>query len=283
MKPGACGRLGLLLAACAPLPAVAHSGLPAAGAGVSLEQAPIWMAQALFAAAWLAYTGGSVRQRPRSGPRLAFHTTMLIAGLALFGPLDTLAERGAAWHMVQHMLLIAVVAPLAVMARPLPQWRALLGAPADALWRRLHRLSRHPLRCALLHAAAIWFWHAPAPYIAAVQIPAWHVLEHACFLFTGWLFWWSVLRPGRAGVLSAALALLFTVMHTGLLGALLTFSSAPLYHSGPAALADQQLAGLVMWIPGGLIYLAAAAWAAWRWLGTLDASEPLRMADAGAR
>jgi len=272
----------MLLAAMAPTLAAAHSGLPA-GASGSFAQAPVWLAQFLFTMAWLAYAGGAIRQGPRFGPHLAFHTTMLTAGLALFGPLDTLAQDSTAWHMGQHMLLIVVVAPLAVLARPLPQWRALLGAQVDVLWRRLHRLSRDPLRCALLHAAAIWFWHAPGPYIAAVQTPAWHVLEHASFLFSGWLFWWSVLRPGRAGVLPAALALLFTVMHTGLLGALLSFASAPLYASGPAALADQQLAGLVMWIPGGLVYLLAAVWAAWRWLDTLVAVQPARcvtMSDA---
>jgi cytochrome c oxidase assembly factor CtaG len=251
-----------VIAAMPSGPALAHAGGPGAG----FEQAPVWLAQALLALAWSVYFWGAVRRRPQPGPRLAFHAAMAIAALALFGPLDTLAERSSAWHMVQHMLLIGVVAPLAVLGRPLAQWRALLGATADALWRRLHRLSRHPLRCATLHAAAIWFWHAPGPYIAAVQNPGWHVLEHACFLFTGWLFWWSVLRPSRNGVLPAAAALLFTVMHTGLLGALLSFASVPLFHSGPAALADQQLAGLVMWIPGGLIYLLAAAWSAWRWL-----------------
>lgn len=249
-------------------PALAH----AIGFGdrFNIEQAPVWLAQAVLLLAWLTYTWGARRKRPPPGPRLAFHTAMGIAALALFGPLDTLAERSSAWHMGQHMLLIVVVAPLAVLARPLPQWRALIGPPADVLWRRLHRLSRYPIGCALLHAAAIWFWHAPGPYIAAVQNPAWHVLEHACFLFSGWLFWWAVLRPSRAGVLPAALALLFTVMHTGLLGALLSFASVPLYDTGSAALADQQLAGLVMWIPGGLIYLLAAAWAAGRWLQTLE-------------
>jgi cytochrome c oxidase assembly factor CtaG len=258
-----------LATAMVPSPALAH----AVGVGDSggIEQAPVWLAQALLGLAWLTYTWGAKRKRPQGGPHLAFHTAMGIAALALFGPLDTLAERSSAWHMGQHMLLIVVVAPLAVLARPLPQWRALIGPPADALWRRLHRLSRYPMGSALLHAAAIWFWHAPGPYVAAVQNPAWHVLEHASFLFSGWLFWWSVLRPSRAGVLPAALALLFTVMHTGLLGALLSFASVPLYHSGPAALADQQLAGLVMWVPGGLIYLLAAAWAAWRWLQAQEA------------
>jgi putative membrane protein len=126
---------------------------------------------------------------------------MLIAGLALFGPLDTLAERSAAWHMVQHMLLIVVVAPLAVLARPLPQWRALLGAPADALWRPAPAQPppdalRAAARRGHLVLACARTLHRRCPD------PAWHVLEHACFLFTGWLFWWSVLRPGRAGVLS---------------------------------------------------------------------------------
>jgi len=286
MKPGICGKPYLLLAAGLPALAEAHSGVPTAGAEGALALAPVWLAQALFVMAWLAYTGGAIRQPPRFGTRLAFHSAMLITGLAMFGPIDAMAESSTAWHMVQHMLLIGVVAPLAVLARPLPQWRALLGPPADAMWRGLHRLSRHPMRCALLHAAAIWIWHAPGPYIAAVQVPAWHVLEHACFLFSGWLFWWSVLRPSRAGALPAAMALLFTVMHTGLLGALLSFASAPLYASGPnvtAALADQQLAGLVMWVPGGLIYLTAAAWAAWRWLGRLDMSATMTMADASAR
>jgi cytochrome c oxidase assembly factor CtaG len=171
--------------------------------------------------------------------------------------------------MVQHMLLMVVVAPLLVLARPLPQWRAVLGARADALWRPLHRFSRHPMACALLHAAAIWFWHAPGPYVAALASPLWHVVEHACFLFSGWLFWWSVLRPGRTGALPAAGALLFTVMHTGLLGALLAFSRAPLYSDAPSALADQQLAGLVMWVPGGLVYLLVAVWAAARWLSAM--------------
>ncbi|MDP1671921.1 MAG: cytochrome c oxidase assembly protein, partial [Burkholderiales bacterium] len=192
MTPVACGGLGImLLVAGVPALALAHSGLPTAGAEGSYEQAPVWLAQALFALAWLAYIIGAIRRQPRFGPHLAFHTTMLISGLTLFGPLDTLAVRGAAWHMVQHMLLIVVVAPMAVLSRPLPQWRAAMGAAVDALWRLLHRISRHPLHCALLHAAAIWFWHAPVPYIAAVQTPAWHVLEHASFLFSGWLFWWS--------------------------------------------------------------------------------------------
>jgi cytochrome c oxidase assembly factor CtaG len=237
-----------------------------------MEQLPVWITQALFVLVWGLYIGGGARRRPPLGPRLCFHSAMLVMGVALFGPLDGLAETSAAWHMVQHMLLMVVVAPLLVLARPLPQWRAVLGARVDAVWRTLHRLSRHPMACALLHAVAIWFWHAPGPYIAALESPLWHVVEHACFLFTGWLFWWSVLRPGRAAALSAAGALLFTVMHTGMLGALLVFARVPLYSGAESALAEQQMAGLVMWVPGGLVYLLAAVWAASRWLGAQEAS-----------
>ncbi len=262
--PWACA----LLMAAWPGVSFAHSDLSHSG---GFEQAPVWFAQAVFAVAWLGYGAGALAHRPRSGPCLAFQLAMLIAGLALFGPLDELAERNTAWHMGQHMLLIVVVAPLLVLARPLPQWRAVLGPRADAVWRPLHRLSRRPMVCALLHAAAIWFWHAPGPYIAAVQTPLWHVLEHASFLWSGWLFWWSVLRPGRLGALPAAGALLFTVMHTGLLGALLSFANVPLYSTGVTALADQQLAGLVMWVPGGSVYLLAVVWAAWHALASQEA------------
>ena len=179
-----------------PAASLAHSVLPLTG---GFEQAPVWFAQALFLLAWLGYVrgckAGAVLHQPHSGQRRLFHVAMLIAGLALFGPLDELAERSTAWHMGQHMLLIVVVAPMLVLARPLAQWRAVLGPTADVVWRPLHQLSRRPMLCALLHAAAIWFWHAPGPYIAAVQTPLWHVLEQACFLLSGWLFWWRCCAP----------------------------------------------------------------------------------------
>ncbi|MBA4265172.1 MAG: hypothetical protein C0453_08835 [Comamonadaceae bacterium] len=256
--------VALVLLCAWPAAGMAH------GVQGGIEQAPVWFTQVLFLVAWFTYALGAARQQPRFGPRLALHSAMLIAGLSLFGPLDEWSESSAAWHMVQHMLLMVVVAPLLVLARPLPQWRAVLGARADVAWRGLHRLSRRPMTCALLHALAIWFWHLPGPYMAALASPLWHVIEHACFLLSGWLFWWSVLRPGRAGTLAAAGALLFTVLHTGMLGALLVFAHLPLYSVAQSALADQQMAGLVMWVPGGLVYLLVAVWAGARWLGSLE-------------
>lgn len=263
-----------IAAGLAPALANAHS-VPTTGGSLA-EVAPLWLAQGVFAVSWLAYVAGALRQRPPVPRQLAFHTAMLVAGLALFGPLDDWAQTSTALHMVQHMLLLVVVAPLAVLARPLPQWRVVAGTLLDGCWRAVLRLARRPMTCALLQAAAIWLWHAPVFYMAAVEHTGWHVLEHACFLLSGWLFWWSVLRPGRSGALQAALALLFTVMHTGLLGALLTFARAPLYGGESRELWDQQLAGLVMWIPAGMVYLLATGWAGYRWI-----SGPLEDVAAG--
>jgi cytochrome c oxidase assembly factor CtaG len=254
-------RAALVAAAlAAPLAAAAHTD----SAGDVVATAPIWLSQALYATAWIGYAAGAARLRPPLARRLTLHAAMLIAGIALFGPFDAWAASSTAMHMVQHMLLIAVVAPLAVLAAPLAQWRVVLGPALDPLWRMLLRCSRYPMVCAALHAAAIWIWHAPRPYMVAVLDPGWHVIEHACFLFSAWLFWWSVLRSGRRGALQAMLALLFTLMHTGLLGALLTFAREPLYGLESRALWDQQLAGLVMWVPGGAAYLAGVAWVLWR-------------------
>jgi len=259
-------RVALRLAAStlvmAAGPAAAHGNV-FTGEGA---HAPIWASQAVFVAAWFGYMLGAIRRRPEPQRRALFHGAMLVAGLALFGPFDDMAGSSTAWHMTQHMLLIVVVAPLAVLARPLPQWRAFAGRAVDTVWRGVQRVTRRPMACALLHAAAIWIWHAPQPYMAAVMFNGWHVLEHASFLFTAWLFWWSVLRPGTAGALQATLALLFTVMHTGLLGALLTFAPVVLYAGESRELWDQQLAGLVMWIPGGAVYLLAAVWVGYQWL-----------------
>lgn len=240
-----------------------------------LESWVLGAAQLLFGCTWIAYGLGAGRRRPTPARRLMFHTMMSIAALTLFGPFDSWAADSTALHMVQHMLLIVVVAPMAVFARPLPQWRASLGARLDPLWRAAMRITRDPLTCAGAHAAAVWIWHAPVPYMVAVTHLGWHLVEHACFVGSAGLFWWSVLRSGRHAAGRAMVALLITLMHTGLLGALLTFAREPLYWRESRDLQDQQLAGLVMWVPGSAAYLLAAAYVAWRWL---DASPVARRA-----
>jgi putative membrane protein len=253
--------LGLLVMAWLfPTAAGAHGET-----GHGMQPLATWIAQACVLLAWMMYAIGAWRRPPTGGLRILFHGTMALAVITLFGPLDAWAYASTAWHMMQHMLIMVVVAPLWVLAQPLPQWRAATGRRFDALWRLPVRASRYPMACAALHALAIWGWHAPVPYMLAVQNPAWHVLEHASFLLTAVLFWWSVLRAGRTKTLEAMLALLLTLSHTGMLGALLTFARAPLYHAESTQLWDQQLAGLVMWIPGSLVYLLAIGWVARHW------------------
>lgn len=261
--------IAVLLLAAAPAAARAHSAWDTG----ALSHLPVWFAQGLLLAAWLLYLPGAARVRPRPAERAAFHAAMAVAGVALFGPFDDWAASSTAMHMVQHMLLMVVAAPLWVLARPLPQWRSALGRAGDWWWFPLLRAGRHPMACAAAHALAIWVWHLPGPYMAAVENNWWHVAEHASFAFTAWLFWWSVLRARPGSELQAALALLFTLMHTGLLGALLTFAHAPLYYRESRELWDQQLAGLAMWVPGGAAYLAAVAWCGQRWLARLQRAD----------
>jgi cytochrome c oxidase assembly factor CtaG len=172
--------------------------------------------------------------------------------------------------------MMAVAAPLLVVARPLatmfwalPQgWRGPLGGatrlPAlRALWRVL----TNPLAATILHGAALWAWHLPALFNAALDSEALHWLQHVSFFGTGLFFWWAILngRLRERGYGAAIFYLFATALHSGFLGILLTFAPAPLYAGQDAAAAwgltrleDQQLAGLIMWVPAGLVYAAAA-------------------------
>ena len=224
---------------------------------------------ALLLLFWGGYLLGSLRRPPRRGHGALFHATALVCALALFGPLDDWAKTSTAAHMVQHMLLIVVVAPLWVLSRPLQQLAVGAGRLFTAPWKAVLPLVRRPMTAAYLHAAAIWFWHTPRFYMVAVENPWWHALEHACFLVTAGLFWWAVLKSSAARAPWALLAVLFTLMHTGFLGAILTFANAPMYGEA-RGLDDQHLAGLIMWVAGGVPYLLASGWIAHRWFRQLQ-------------
>lgn len=229
------------------------------------ERLPLLLAALLLGAAWLLYLIGCRRVPAHGREALWLHLAMLVALLAVFGPLDDWAETSTSLHMLQHMLFIIVIAPLWALARPLPQWRAAAGRWLQPLYHGVLRCGRYPLALAVLHGAVIWAWHSPQLYRLALEDPWWHAIEHACFLLSAWLLWWSCLRANPRQVPQALMAILLTLMHTGLLGALLTFGNRPFYGES-RELADQQLAGLLMWVPGGLVYLAGAAWITWRWL-----------------
>ena len=218
---------------------------------------------------WGGYLRGSLCRQPPRDSSILFHTGVLVCAFALFGPLDDWAKTSTAAHMVQHMLLMVVVAPLWVLSRPLAQLAIGTGRLFAAPWNAVLPLVRRPMATAYLHAAAIWFWHTPYFYRVAVDNPWWHAVEHACFLLTAGLFWWAVLKSSSRRAPWAFLAVLFTLMHTGFLGAILTFAGAPMYGEA-RGLDDQQLAGLIMWVVGGVPYLLASGWIAHRFYRQLQ-------------
>jgi cytochrome c oxidase assembly factor CtaG len=207
-----------------------------------------------------------------------FAGALLALGIALVSPLDAVAGSLASAHMIQHVLLLLVAAPLLALSAPLGT--LLRGSPlvarrAAGRWRRRLRLTRanlrplrHPATVWLLHVGTLWFWHAAVPYDAALRSPALHIVEHATFLGTAWLFWRMVIGPRNPDRVPNGLGVLlvFTMaMQSVFLSVLLTFARAPWYGGyaattapwGLAPLADQQLAGVIMWVPAGGIYVAA--------------------------
>lgn len=183
------------------------------------------------------------------GPHVAAFTAgWLVVGIALLSPLHHAAEARLWVHMLQHELLMALAAPLLVLGKPVEAWSWVVPLRAPAL------LSDPVFACAL-HAVAVWLWHAPLLFEAAGRSEWLHLAQHTSFFLPAAIFWWTVLAPGPRP-LPALVSLLVTMMHTGVLGALMTLSGAPWYAG--TTLADQQLAGLVMWVPAGMAYLLAA-------------------------
>lgn len=266
--------------------------------GVPLAPHDIWGAWSLEAGVLLGlggtallYARGSHRLRRRSGRHhaargkeaAAFWAGWTLLLVALVSPLHRMGGALLWAHMAQHELLMVVVAPLLVMGRPV---LVSLWAPGPYIRRRvgswlgrLQPLSRWLSRLEVtwvLHAAAIVVWHAPSLYGRTVTSELVHSLQHASFLGTALLYWWSVLTEarlrGRHG--GAVLSLFTTAIYTGGLGALLTVAGRPWYPAYGAAaplwgltpIEDQQLAGLIMWVPAGVSYLIATMWLAAAWL-----------------
>lgn len=224
------------------------------------------------------YARGLLRVRAKGGRSAGmqaawFSGAVATLFLALIWPLDVLSGVSFAAHMTQHMLLIVAAAPLFVHARPGPLIVAGMPSPLRRLNRYMgpvygavHRIAL-PGPAFVLHGLIVWIWHAPYFFELALDSDAIHFAEHASFFASALLFWYALqqaCRPDGRGYGAAVLWILATLMHTGLLGALLTFSPRLLYpyylsveHAPFDALEDQQLAGLIMWVPGGLCYLLA--------------------------
>jgi putative membrane protein len=231
--------------------------------------------------------GGRRAVRPWQAAAFAAGWSSLV--IALISPLDVLSDILFSAHMTQHELLMVVAAPLMVLGRPLivmlwafgPSYRQRLTAwtRTPAVAHAWHAVTG-PLTVWMLHALALWIWHLPVLYQAALRSDAVHVVQHLSFFITAALFWWAIVH-GRYGRLGYGIAVLFvftTALHSGALGALFTFGSTvmyPLYAGrsaafGVNALEDQQLAGLIMWIPFSLTFLIVGLALFAAWLGESD-------------
>jgi len=236
------------------------------------------------------YLTGTLRLWRRAGPgrgirfpqAAAYLAGWLSLAAALLSPLHWFGERVFTLHMIEHEVVMAVAAPLLILARPagalawaLPAgWRRRIGQAGrgpvlGAAWAAMTA----PVFATIAHGVAIWAWHIPALFDAAVENGLLHRLQHVSFLGTALLFWWALLRRCTAG--AAAAHLFVTMMHTGILGALMALAPRVLYGAqtaragiwGLTPLEDQQLAGLVMWIPAGTVYAGAALGFLAAWIG----------------
>lgn len=241
-----------------PTPATAH-GLTAADAWFLVPWSTI--------AAFYAFGIGRLWVRAGVGAGItptaagAFAVGWVALGTALRSPLDTFADTSLAAHMAQHMILLAVVPPLVVAGKPAA---VLLGA----LPTRAARAIARPVRgspiglgvATLLQLVVLWGWHAPLALAWAVRSDTAHWAMHVSFVGAGLLFWTLLWRSARGGV-----AIAVTMAHMGLLAALMTFSPRAWYDAYPD-LADQQLAGLIMWVPGSVPYVIGGLALAALWL-----------------
>jgi len=293
---------------------VAHGAAAELGAGTI---GPGWSVAALAADAWSArpevaapllivagaYAVGWWRISHRGVPVSAWRVAAAGAGLlalaaALLSPLDGLAHALFSAHMLQHLLLVAVAAPLLLLADP---FAALLwGLPAPlrvragrllrpgTLLRRLWRgLTVMPVAW-LAHILVIWLWHLPVAYDAAVADRLLHDLEHLAFFASALLFWWPIVQPAprvraRTGYGARVVYLVLAAFQTALLGLLLTLSPQAWYRSY-ASTEDQSLGGVVMWGVGGAVDMLAVLILMFRYLGSQEQTAPAeRPEGAGAR
>jgi putative membrane protein len=275
-----------------PTGALAHGNEPHAGGG-ALSYWDFVALSGLIGAAIL-YAIGSVRLARRGAihrrsEQMAFAAGWLALMVAILPPLDSLAVTLFSAHMAQHELMMLVGVPLFVVGRPLPVCMAgmtigtrrrigaaLQSRPAAGAWRALTA----PVVAWALHGTAVWVWHLPSLYEAAAGDEAVHALQHATFVGTAALFWWGMLygRYGRAGYGAAVFYVFTTTLHTGLLGAILTLATSPLYPGyaitsaahGMNPVEDQQLAGLIMWVPAGLVLTVVGVAFLAAWIGEAD-------------
>jgi putative membrane protein len=235
---------------------------------------------ALFGAAYLIWIGPLRGRFADSAPVSRVRVQLFLLGVVILfvatvSPLDTLSGYLLSMHMVQHLLMTLIVPPLLLVGTPGWLLRPLLRLPFG---RPVGRALTHPVVAFLLFNAIFSVWHVPALYDLALRNDSVHILEHVLFLGTAILAWWPVFSPldelPRLPEPVQLLYLFFQSLPPTILGAVITFADEPLYPAyataprlwGLSVLLDQEIGGLIMWIPGALVYFVVLTGVFFHWL-----------------
>jgi cytochrome c oxidase assembly factor CtaG len=287
-------RLLLLAVGALPSAALAHGGHDhAAAPGWEFDPlvvVPVILALVIFLLGQRRLAQRSSISRKRNW---LFLGGWAVLALSLTSPLHEGGEQSFTLHMIEHELIMLLATLLLAASHaggvlawglPGPLRRALGGgwkAPLTSLWRML----TEPVTATVIQAIVLWAWHAPALFDRALDSDAWHAAQHLSFVAASLLFWVAMLDPRRGGYLLSAACLFLTSLVEGALGALMALSHGPWYSAyaamgvsgiGLDPATDQQLAGLIMWVPGGVVHGAAALALLYRWLSTSEGANALR-------
>ena len=287
-------RIAFALIAALPSAALAHGGHDH-GQAPGWEFDPLVIVPLLLAL--IIFLAGQRQLGQRSS--ISRKRTWLFLGgwavlaLSLTSPLHEGGEQSFTLHMIEHELIMLLATLLLAGSHaggvlawglPAPLRRSLAGgwkAPLSSLWRRL----TEPVTATIVQAVVLWAWHAPALFDRALDNDAWHAAQHLSFVAASLLFWVAMLDARRGGYLLSAALLFLTSLVEGALGALMALAHSPWYSAyaamgvsgiGLDPTTDQQLAGLIMWIPGGVVHGAAALALLYRWLSTNEGAHALR-------
>ncbi|MFP5385564.1 MAG: cytochrome c oxidase assembly protein [Bacteriovoracia bacterium] len=232
-------------------------------------------------------TGLRNLKKIKSFSLLSFAGSIFFLLLALFSPVDFWSDELQTWHMIQHMIIMVIAAPLFILGRPM---FVLLWSLPSSIRRKLgslygwlmgrgigHYIFWHPLILWLFFGFTLWIWHLPSLYEAALLNQRLHDFQHISFFVSSVFFWRILIDPISRYRPKKGLAIFYifaTTLHASLLGLFLALSQGTWYKYylnktatwGLTPLEDQQVAGLIMWMPGCMIYVIAAALIFHQWL-----------------
>ena len=261
----------VVLLSCSAFADTAETGIRSSGWNWSpYISVPLFLTALMYFVGLLRMRHRGAQLRPIS--ILCFFGGWLSLFLALDSPVHEISEQLFWVHMTQHEILMLISAPLLMLSQPaalflwsLPErWRSRVANIGKLrLVERAWLLISAPLAAWTLHALALWIWHAPKLFDATLQSEWVHAAQHISFLGSALLFWWTLFHKhaGRLGYGGAILYVFTTAIHNSVLGALLTFAPhvwyEPYAHTAPlwgfSGLQDQQIGGLIMWVPAGTL------------------------------